>query len=55
MLSHDNGSVDSGLIVNGDMLVKNLHETSLVAFRMVFDSVNNAGGHVEVAIDKLML
>jgi hypothetical protein len=55
VLSHGNVAVESGLSVNSDMLVENLHEPSLIAQRMVFDSISNAGGVMEVAIDKRML
>jgi hypothetical protein len=54
-LSHGNASVESGFSVNGDMLVENLHEDSLVAQRIVYDSVKDAGGITSVNIDKSML
>lgn len=54
-LSHGNASVESGFSVNGDMLVENLHEDSLVAQRIVYDSVQDAGGITSVNIDKSML
>jgi len=38
VLSHGNAAVESGFSVNGDMLVENLHEASLVAQRIVYDS-----------------
>jgi len=37
------------------MLVENLHEPSLVAQRMVFDSIKSAGGVMGVVIDKHLL
>jgi hypothetical protein len=37
------------------MLVENLHEDSLVAQRIVYDSVQDAGGILSVNIDKSML
>ena len=55
VLSHGKDAVESGFSVNGDMLVENLHEASLVAQQIVFDSISNVGGVKEVAIDKLML
>jgi len=41
--------------VNGDMLIENIHEDSLVAQRIVYDSVQDAGGILSVNIDKSML
>ena len=41
--------------VNGDMLVENLHEASLVAQWILYDSISSAGGVLKVAIDKRML
>jgi hypothetical protein len=55
VLSHGNAAVESGFSVNGDMLIENLHESSLVAQRMVYDSIKYAGGVMEVNIDKPML
>lgn len=55
VLSHGNAAVESGFSVNGDMLVENLHEASLVAQRMVFDSIKSAGGVLKVEIDKRLL
>lgn len=54
-LSHGNAAVESGFSVNGDMLVENLHEDSLVTQRIVYDSVQDAGGITSVNIDKAML
>jgi len=54
-LSHGNTSVESGFSVNRDMLVENLHEDSLVAQRIVYDSVHDAGVITSVNIDKSML
>lgn len=55
VLSHGNAAVESGFSVNGDMIIENLHESSLVAQRMVYDSVKSAGGVMNVAIDKQMM
>ena len=55
VLSHGNAAVESGFSVNDDMLVENLHEASLVAQRIVYNSINSAGGVLKVAIDKRML
>ena len=37
------------------MLVENLHESSLVAQRTVFDSISYAGGVLGVSVDKRMM
>ena len=55
ILSHGNAAVESGFSVNGDMLVENLHESSLVAQRTVFDSISYAGGVLGVSVDKRMM
>jgi hypothetical protein len=55
ILSHGNAAVESGFSVNGDMLVENLHESSLVAQRTVFDSISYAGGVFGVSVDKRMM
>ena len=55
VLSHGNAAVESGFSVNGDMLVENLHESSLVAQRTVFDSISYAGGVLGVSVDKGMM
>lgn len=54
-LSHGNAVVESGFSVNADMLVENLKEESLVAQRMVYDSVQTSGGLAGLNIDKSML
>jgi len=43
-LSHGNTSVESGFLVNADMLVDNLQGESLVAQRTVYDWVQASGG-----------
>jgi len=54
ILSHGNAAVESGFSVNGDMLIENLQEESLVAQRQVYDGVRNLGGLLKVKIDKSM-
>jgi len=46
ILSHGNAAVESGFSINNDMLVENLLEDSLVGQRIVYDSVQKAGGVV---------
>ena len=53
ILSHGNADVESGFSVNGDMLVENLHERSLVAQRRVYDGIKAAGGISNVNLGKL--
>ncbi|KAG8198417.1 hypothetical protein JTE90_021658 [Oedothorax gibbosus] len=48
--SHGNASVESGFSINKDMLVENLHETSLIALRTVYDGVKSNGGIENVKI-----
>ena len=54
ILSHGNASVESGFSINGDMLVENQHEESLIAQRIVYDSVKAIGGVHKVELDKKM-
>ena len=39
MLSHGNATVESGFCVNGDLLVENMNEDSIVAQRVVYDEL----------------
>jgi len=55
ILSHGNAAVESGFSINNDMLVENLLEDSLVGHRIVYDSIQKAGGVLSVNIDKQML
>jgi hypothetical protein len=55
ILSHGNATVEGGFSVNGDMLVENLQDESLVAQRIVYDAVQCAGGITSVHIDKALL
>lgn len=55
ILSHGNATVESGFSVNGSILVENLHEQSVVAQRLVYDSITAAGGITSVNIDKSMM
>jgi len=54
ILSHGNAAVESGFSINGDMLVENMHEESLIAQRHVYDGVKNLGGLLNVKIDRKM-
>ena len=55
ILSHGNATVEGGFSVNGDMLVENVQNESLVAQRIVYDAVHCAGGITSVHIDKPLL
>ena len=55
ILSHGNASVESGFSVNGDMLVENLKETSLIAQRQVYDAIIANGGVLKIEVTSKML
>ena len=44
IFSNGQASVESGFSVNSLIMVENLHEESLVAQRLVYDSINSLGG-----------
>jgi hypothetical protein len=54
-LSHGNASVEAGFSVNGDLLVENMLEESVVAQRQVYDGVLSLGGVTAVPITKSMI
>ncbi len=47
--------MESGFSVNEDLLVENLTERSLVAQRMVYDTIKCAGGTLSININKEMM
>ena len=55
VLSHGNANVESGFSVNGDILIENLHEDSLIAQRVVYDGIIDAGGVLSVNVTKEMM
>lgn len=55
ILSHGNASVESGFSINKDMLVENLHESSLVSLRTVYDSIKANEGILNIDITPDML
>lgn len=55
ILSNGNASVESGFSINKDILVENLTERSLIAIRVVYDSVKACGGIKNVEITKDMM
>lgn len=55
LLSYSNATVERGVSINKDILVKNLLEHSLVAQRVVHDVVYMAGGHLNVPITKELI
>lgn len=52
ILSYGNAGVERGFSVNKDCLLYNQHEESLVALRLVHDTVTSAGGISSTQIDK---
>ena len=44
IFSHGQASVESGFSISRSIMVENLHEESLVAPRLVYDSINSLGG-----------
>ena len=54
-MSHGNAALERGFSVNGEMLVENLREETLVARRIVHDSVTKAGGLSSLTITKQLL
>ena len=42
ILSHGNTQVESGFSINNNILVENLHESSIVAQRQVYDGIVHA-------------
>ena len=44
IFSQGQASVESGFSINSSIIVENVHEESLVAQRLVYDSVNSLGG-----------
>ena len=44
IFSHGQASVESGFSINSSIIVENLNEDSLIAQRLVYDSVNSLGG-----------
>lgn len=55
VLSHGNASVESGFSINNDVLVENLQLESMIAQRIVYDSVKAAGGISKIEINKQLL
>ena len=55
ILSHGNACVESGFSTNEEMLVENMSEGSLIAWRMVFKGVMNGGDISNVDVNRKML
>ena len=53
--SHGNAVVESGFSINAVIIVENLHETSVVAQRQVYNGSCYYGGVLKVEIVKAML
>ena len=56
MLSNGNATVESGFSVNGDLLVENMNEDSIVAQRVVYDELRAKGFDISsVEINQTMM
>lgn len=55
VMSHGNASVERGFSVNGECLVENQSQQSLIAQRLVWEGIRNAGGVDKVTITKEMI
>jgi hypothetical protein len=55
ILSHGNASVESGFSINGDLLVENLKEESVVAQRQAYDGISVSGSVLNVNIDTRLI
>ena len=55
ILSHGNAAVESGFSVNKALLEENLSEKSVIAQRLVYDSILSAGGVFNVEIGPELL
>ena len=53
IFSHENAQVESGFSTNNNILVENLHESSIVVQRQVYDEIVHAGGVRNVEIYKV--
>ncbi|XP_063226873.1 uncharacterized protein LOC134541567 [Bacillus rossius redtenbacheri] len=51
-LSHGNSSVERGFSINKECLVENLHESSIVSQRQVYDAVSALGGIQNMTLTK---
>ena len=55
ILSHGQATVERGFSINSQLLVEHLKEESVVAQRIVYDSISTSGGVCSVPITKSML
>ena len=55
IMSHGNASVESGFSVNGDIILPNMLEETIVAQRIVYENVRKAGGPTHVIITPEMI
>jgi hypothetical protein len=51
-LSHGNATVESGFSINEAVLVENMREESVIVQRVVCDAIHNAGGVLQLNINK---
>lgn len=55
IMSHGNAGLERGFSINEECLIENLKEDSLVAQRVVYDSVQSSGGVLKVDITKSLM
>lgn len=55
VLYHGNAAVERGFSVNKDCIVENQKPKSLIAQRIIYDSINSVGGIENVTINKKMI
>lgn len=55
IFSHGNASVESGFSINKSLLIENLHESTLVNQRHVYDAILESGGVATIDINQKLL
>ena len=55
IMSHENANVERGFSINSDYLWENMKKKSLIARRMVFDSITVKGGLRNFEVSKQMI
>lgn len=55
ILSHGNARVESGFSINGDILLPNMMEDTVIAQRLVYEGIHKAGGVTHVVITDEMV
>ncbi|XP_043468991.1 uncharacterized protein LOC122503272 [Leptopilina heterotoma] len=55
ILSHGNATLERGFSVNKEMIIENLKEETLIAHRIIYDSVTSSGGLTNIIITKSLI